>query len=538
MGKVLNTLVFVVLTCNCVAYSYSIRNKYRRMPVDRSSQGLAQVMSEKNGKVVLATNTADSKQSSEPAGIPLPTLSSAAKNVVLGIRNDLSNLGGTLIGGFSEVTGLKLKKKPGLPVLDSLVSAKKVKKSGDSKSKLVQYSKREHNLQREKQYKRQTTSYTGNFDQPPYTSPQKDLPTIWYTEPKQPLHGKIGDELKGVVNYFLPGNSLFQDENEVNIDSVRGERDSAYGAPEAPVEVSYGAPVEPSYGAPVEPSYGAPVEETYGAPVETYGVPSYEAEGDDLLKTLIYGSEEKLPLLLKVITDYNKVFNFYAGQSAQIAAFYAPGLIPILRKFGFDVKRIKWVPELIEKLKPKDEGDSYGAPVASYGEPAITYEEPEPAYGAPEVTYEEPEPAYGAPAPAYQPAATEPVPVYHAPENSYAAPSHYAPPQPIKRAKKQIKKTDEASSELDVVPEHHEELLTAVPALELLKLKKKLNKNQARKKVDEIEERSSNKVEESEEVVEEDRTSRLNKLKETLDIIEEKTIEEVEEEIEQEMDEA
>ena len=119
--QVLNTLVFVVLTCNCVAYSYSIRNKYRRMPVDRSSQGLAQVMSEKNGKVVLA-NTADSKQSSEPAGIPLPTLSSAAKNVVLGIRNDLSNLGGTLIGGFSEVTGLKLKKKPGLPVLDSLVS--------------------------------------------------------------------------------------------------------------------------------------------------------------------------------------------------------------------------------------------------------------------------------------------------------------------------------------------------------------------------------------------------------------------------------
>ena len=92
------------------------------MPVDRSSQGLAQIMSEENGKVALATNTADSKQSSEPAGIPLPTLSSAAKNVVLGIRNDLSNLGGTLIGGFSEVTGLKLKKKPGLPVLDSLVS--------------------------------------------------------------------------------------------------------------------------------------------------------------------------------------------------------------------------------------------------------------------------------------------------------------------------------------------------------------------------------------------------------------------------------
>merc|ERR1712141_245969 len=160
----------------------------------------------------------------------------------------------------------------------------------------------------------------------------------------------------------------------------------SYGAP---VEPSYGAPVETSYGAPVESSYGAPVEETYGAPESSYGAPTYEAEGDDLLKTLIYGSEEKLPLLLKVITDYNKVFNFYAGQSAQIAAFYAPGLIPILRKFGFDVKRIKWVPELIEKLKPKEE-DSYGAPVASYGEPAITYEEPEVTYGAPETTYEEP----------------------------------------------------------------------------------------------------------------------------------------------------
>ena len=94
------------------------------MPVDRSSQGLAQVMSEKNGKAVPATNIAKSSQSSEPAGIPLPTLSSAAKNVVLGVRNDLSNLGGTIIGGFSELTGLKLKKKPSLPVFDSLVSGK------------------------------------------------------------------------------------------------------------------------------------------------------------------------------------------------------------------------------------------------------------------------------------------------------------------------------------------------------------------------------------------------------------------------------
>ena len=65
--------------------------------------------------------------------------------------------------------------------------AKKVKKSGDGQSKLVQYSKREHNLQREKQYKRQTTQYTGDFSKPPYTSPQKDIETIWYTEPKKPV---------------------------------------------------------------------------------------------------------------------------------------------------------------------------------------------------------------------------------------------------------------------------------------------------------------------------------------------------------------
>ena len=62
-----------------------------------------------------------------------------------------------------------------------------MKKSGNGQVKLVPYSKREQNLQREQQYKRQVTKYTGDFNQPPYTSPQKDLPTIWYTEPKQPV---------------------------------------------------------------------------------------------------------------------------------------------------------------------------------------------------------------------------------------------------------------------------------------------------------------------------------------------------------------
>ena len=86
------------------------------MPVDRSSQGLAQVMLEKNAKVS-PVKSAKARQTSEPAGIPIsPTL------IVKGVRNDLSNLGGALIGGFSEVTGLKLKKKPGfdLPILASL----------------------------------------------------------------------------------------------------------------------------------------------------------------------------------------------------------------------------------------------------------------------------------------------------------------------------------------------------------------------------------------------------------------------------------
>ena len=114
--QVLHLVAFAVITWNCVAYSYTIRNMYKRMPVDRSSQGLAQVMLEKNAKVS-PVKSAKARQTSEPAGIPIsPTL------IVKGVRNDLSNLGGALIGGFSEVTGLKLKKKPGfdLPILASL----------------------------------------------------------------------------------------------------------------------------------------------------------------------------------------------------------------------------------------------------------------------------------------------------------------------------------------------------------------------------------------------------------------------------------
>ena len=114
--QVLHLVAFAVITWNCVAYSYTIRNMYKRMPVDRSSQGLAQVMLEKNAKVS-PVKSAKARQTSEPAGIPIsPTL------IVKGVRNDLSNLGGALIGGFSEVTGLKLKKNPGfdLPILASL----------------------------------------------------------------------------------------------------------------------------------------------------------------------------------------------------------------------------------------------------------------------------------------------------------------------------------------------------------------------------------------------------------------------------------
>ena len=180
------------------------------MPVDRSSQGLAQVMSEKNAKVS-PVKSAKARQTSEPAGIPIsPTL------IVKGVRNDLSNLGGALIGGFSEVTGLKLKEKPGfdLPILASLnlgmchirktydlhnsiniihlsifiydykyfSGPKSIKKAGNDKTKLVA------SVQNEKQFKRQTTQ--PDFNAPPYAPApaQKENPTIWYSsEQKEPV---------------------------------------------------------------------------------------------------------------------------------------------------------------------------------------------------------------------------------------------------------------------------------------------------------------------------------------------------------------
>ena len=70
---------------------------------------------------------------------------------------------------------------------------------------MVQYSKRDHNLQREKQYKRQTTKYTGDFSKPPYTSPQKDIETIWYTEPKQPVRFYLEiDMFQLLINILKP----------------------------------------------------------------------------------------------------------------------------------------------------------------------------------------------------------------------------------------------------------------------------------------------------------------------------------------------
>ena len=290
---------------------------------------------------------------------------------------------------------------------------------------------------------------------------------------------------------------------------MREERDSTYGAP------------EPTYEA-AEPSYGAP-ETSYDAPVSSYGSPIPAYESEDILNTMIYGSEEKLPLLIKIITDYNKVFNFYASQSAQFAAFYAPGLIPILRKAGFDVKRINWVPELIEKFKPEEDA-GYGAPVASYGEPEVSY-------GEPEVSYESPAPSYESPAPSYKPVATEPVPVYYEPDTSYAAPSHYAPPQYNSLQvtnKRDINAIVKSSAEnLEVIPEHHDELLTSIPALELLKLKRKLNQKKARAKIDQAEERMSRNIELPEA---EDRTSRLKELKETLEEIEDENENDMKEE--------
>ena len=91
--------------------------------------------------------------------------------------------------------------------------------------------------------------------------------------------------------------------------SIRDTRDSAYGAPEAPAS-SYGAPAvayeepAPAYGAPAEPApaYGAPEE-----PAPAYGAPAYEAE--DVFNTMLYGSEDKLPLLIQNSLIINKNYD-------------------------------------------------------------------------------------------------------------------------------------------------------------------------------------------------------------------------------------
>ena len=67
-------------------------------------------------------------------------------------------------------------------------------------------------------------------------------------------------------------------------------RDSGYGAPQAPAE-GYGAPA-PSYSAP-EPAYEAP-DTGYGAPASSYGAPSY----DDAPS---YGAQEEAGLDLTSI---------------------------------------------------------------------------------------------------------------------------------------------------------------------------------------------------------------------------------------------
>ena len=103
-------LALAILTWNCVAYSYTIRNLYKRIPVDRASQ--AQFL-HKRAKIS-PSNYAQSRQTPvEPSGAPIPTLSSSAKKAVTNVRNELSNLGGSIIGGFTGLTGLKLKDYPG-----------------------------------------------------------------------------------------------------------------------------------------------------------------------------------------------------------------------------------------------------------------------------------------------------------------------------------------------------------------------------------------------------------------------------------------
>ena len=117
------------MTWNCIAYSEPIHHLYRRpVPVDRSSQAQNIQKLQK----LYQSGALRSRQSAHEPTIPLnlPTLSpeahaaAAAANEVSGnvlyeMRDGLSDFGGQLIEGFTDLTGLKLKEKPGfdLPML-------------------------------------------------------------------------------------------------------------------------------------------------------------------------------------------------------------------------------------------------------------------------------------------------------------------------------------------------------------------------------------------------------------------------------------
>ena len=102
-----------------MAHSYSIRNLYRRQPVDRSSQ--VQVIPidpttqpQTDSLKERQTFQEFQEQLQEPT-IPgaVTNMVSASGDVLHSMRNELSNLGGHIIGGFTDLTGLKLKEKPG-----------------------------------------------------------------------------------------------------------------------------------------------------------------------------------------------------------------------------------------------------------------------------------------------------------------------------------------------------------------------------------------------------------------------------------------
>ena len=101
-----------------MAHSYTIRNLYRRQPVDRSSQ--VQVgeypTSQPQTDSLKARQTFQEfqEQLQEPT-IPgaVANMASASGDVLHNMRNELSNLGGHIVGGFTDLTGLKLKEKPG-----------------------------------------------------------------------------------------------------------------------------------------------------------------------------------------------------------------------------------------------------------------------------------------------------------------------------------------------------------------------------------------------------------------------------------------